>query len=313
MRQTTNFSLLFIALISTIACDTISFPAVIGVLGEIVDSTSDPVTYTVNSEIVRWIENSGGVVYVINPFLNDADLSKKLMQFDGFVLNGKKGQVFDSTFTTPFKIVQAVKSLYDGDLKVKIPLFASGSAFRALFIGDVSDKDVPLDSETQLINGDAERLRSSKLFDYLSDDDLASYMQGGEVFFNEKTLTSIEAFNRLPGRNDIRITSLINIDGVNYINSAEFYGPDIYGTQFRPESIGFDRNINLLPPVDNISFTISRGIGNFIVSEALKVNRNYGFDTTDENLLNPHTTTYKFRNNEYFKDFTTPKPQPNQN
>lgn len=302
--------LIFSSLLALSLCA--SYKTVIGVVGDFYDPKEKDealLYYTVNSEIVRWIENSGAIVYVISPYIKKEEIKTELEKVDGVVFSGKKDKIFENVNMIPYDIIDAVRVLAT-DSGYSIPLFASGYAFKYLFLGNLQREDIEINNNKAKIVADLPRIKTSKLFNYLEYDDILSFFQGGEVFYHDKALTSLKAFNLLPNLvNTRRVTSLVEVDDILYINSVEDYEAAIYGTQFRPEAIGFERSISVSAPIDQISFAISRGIANFIVSEAAKKSRNFNFADNEPNLLDPNATVYQYIDGEYYMKFSTPKPK----
>lgn len=307
MKSNRVSTLVILALILA-ACNCTTYRAVIGVFGEPTSNTTT--TYAVSSEIVRWIENSGGVVYVINPFLDTVPLQTELNKVQGIVMYGHKDTEFTyPSKTGPYSSVEYVRQL--AATNVQIPLLATGYAFKYLFVDDSIQSNVNFDDSFHSVSFYPKRFSSSRLFSNLSTDTLNSMQGGGSLFFAEGTLVSFNEFmNTQDSKQNYRVTSTINnVNGDQgaYLNTVEDYNNPIYGTQFRPESIGFNRNTLFDNVPDSATaFDVSRAIGNFIVEQAAKVNKQTDFADNDSNLINPNTAIYTQVNGDYYVQFTSP-------
>ena len=235
----------------------------------------------IDANYVHWLEASGAEVVVIHPWWNEKQIFDLLTQkVNGILIQGELLPIDQNSdyFKTVEKILEIIISIAN-ESGFKVPLLAIGHGMH--LIHTIIAKENILQEHTiqdvaKPLIFDSDLIKKSKMFSNLKDYDFENLMNKPVTAHFSKFGIGLEKFeSNYLLRKFFRVTSLVKDDNGNtFVASSEAYNLPIYGLQFHPEKISYDRIITHNIPQSHEAIRVSRIIGNWFVNEARTGNHN---------------------------------------
>jgi gamma-glutamyl hydrolase len=238
----------------------------------------------VAAKYVRWLEASGADSVVIHPWHTQEQITEILNKVNGILIQGGEMKFgFDSNLpyfkTLQFIITKIIEMSDNPTSKVNIPLIGIDHGFFSIQFLISGDYNILSDLKSYNLNVplnfDSNYLKTSKLFSLLEENDFNNLRNLPLTYHLHKQGVSphiYEINEKL--RLFYKITTTAKTDtGNSFISSIEAINYPIYGLQFLPEALPFEKNQNLNVNKNLEAIRISRALGNSFI-QLCKQNNN---------------------------------------
>jgi len=283
------------------------------------DSKDDNVytTSSVDAKTVRWLEASGADSVVIQPWMTEQEIDEILTKINGVVfqsgsVNYAKHNDYVNVANYLFDKIVKLANVTDTN-KTTIPILGIDTGLRTIHFcaidEDVSGNFVSLNRSIPL-NFNSNFIKTTKLFSLLNNQDLSNLASRNITFHNHKNGIEPEVYDNNERLNKFfSISSLAKDENGNkFIASVEANQFSIFGVQFRPEVVSFERSSSLNVNHSVEAVRISRALGNAFVQICKNSNSNLMNleELSKYNYIDPYTSFPVKRGGEYVFVFSRP-------
>jgi gamma-glutamyl hydrolase len=248
----------------------------------------------IQSNYVRWLEAAGARTVPIQPWISPQDLDLLLNKLNGVFLTGG-GRDLDLTGQYEKITIQIIKKTIELKDKYNIifPIWGTCQGFELLHIIVIGKYEIEKFNSYN-VRGKlvVDQNVNSKLFGLLSKEEIQLLNQVDSIAKFHNLGFSPEFYKRFPVLKGFFLVSSYSYDknGNIYVATVEGIKYPIYGVQFHPEKIIYDRHAENDIPQNWVSTKLSQTFGVFFVNEA-RLNNN---TMTDEELQKyGYIDTYK--------------------
>jgi gamma-glutamyl hydrolase len=254
---------------------------------------------------VRWIEQSGGVTMVIHIWYSKEQIDDILSKANGVLFQGGDRDLIlgNRWENNALYILEKIKEINDGGKH--LPLWAACQGQELLFslianTTSVLEKfdawNIPLPLEL-LTN-----TRSSKMFSLFSEEDFNNVSTQPITAHFHNLGTSVEKFLEYENLSSFfKITTLgSDRQGKEFIATFEAIKYPIYGPQFHPEKVPYDRRVKDVIPRTIAAVRVSQNFGDFFIEEARKNDNKFlpedalKYDFIDSFVVGNQTIYYNY-------------------
>lgn len=247
----------------------------------------------ISASYIRWLEASGARVVAIHPWYSDEQMEKALKGLNGVLLQGSgldKGVEYKQYQEAIGKIINHANSHSTDKEGNPYPIIAIGKAAEIVaknFAKDISTSKINRKDVFTKVSYDVKTIQDSQLFSLVKDD-LDLLHKDIFHFINYKALPS-SVFKTEQGLSQFKVTSTFD-DG--YVASFEDGKVPIYGVQFHPQYVAFDRNPNEKFNTNMDSIIMSTAIADMFVTKAAE-NSNDEDMSENKNVLKIYKQKYE--------------------
>lgn len=240
----------------------------------------DPEKYDdcyIKQDTVKWLEAAGAEVIPIHCWSTEDDLLKLTNKINGIYLQTGtySSEINEQPSILAKNIIRKVIELKERN-KINLPLWGSGMGMEIMHsVISGSSKSIDYlsnsgDSFMLYVFDDANK--QTRLFSYFSDQDIeninnyplsvtfSTHAIGPREYNNYRDLDNF-FFSTSYGMDENKKTFIASVEAKNY---------EIYGTQFDPESICYNRNRSFTIPKGINAVRISHNLSNFFINTARK-------------------------------------------
>lgn len=272
----------------------------------------------VAAKYVRWLEASGADSVVVHHWHTEQQITEIMNKVNGVLIQGGDMKFdFDSNLpyfkTLQFILNKIIEMSDNPSSKVKIPLVGIDHGFVSIqfLIGTESNilSDLKSYNDNISLNYDLNYLKNSKLFSLLEEKDFDNLKNLPITYHLHKQGISPEIYESNEKlKLFFKITTTAKADSKkSFISSIEAINYPIYGLQFLPEAVAFEKNQNLNINSDLEAVRFSRSLGNSFV-QLCKLNnntmRNEEYDNYD--YIHPYQSFPDKLNGSYYYIFKKP-------
>ncbi len=255
----------------------------------------DITSTTVNAYYVQWLEAAGARSLAIHPWTSDSELDILLTKVNGLLWQGGgRNMILDHSFEKfGLRLIMKLMALKDKK-NISIPLWVTCWGFEFLQSAlagttHIKSKFDAYNIATPLIFNQTE-IKQSKVFaDFDANDFENLRIYNTTMHFHHFGIT-VSNFKKYGLDKLFKVTSLgEGLDKGNIsIESIEGIKYPIYGTQFHPEKIPFDRYSGHQIPQSTKAIRVSMNLATFFVDEARKNGNNFSeSEMTNYDFIDP--------------------------
>jgi gamma-glutamyl hydrolase len=268
-----TMSLINILVLLGTALTTTDYIPVIGILSNsIPENTNDAQQSSIPVNYIRWLEDAGAKVVPIHPWMNEDELSTLMGKINGVLWTGG-GRTLDPNgqyekvagYTLSYSMFQKANH------NTTFPLWGTCQGFQLLHVLLMNKDD--LDTfDSMNIRGTINVNKSipSRVLSYMTTDELDQLGKVSSVAEFHHFGISQAHYDKYPQLGQVfkRLATANDRQGKEYIAVVEGIDYPIYGVQFHPEKIVYDRAPRDDIPLNYLSIKFSQSIGNWFVNEA---------------------------------------------
>ena len=304
MKEPVKILILF-SLVSIYICSTQPIIAILA--NAMPDDVVNPEKTEVYASYVRWLEAAGANAIVIQPWISKIDLEDLLSKVNGVLFQGG-GRTFNLTAPWETLAKKIINRVIQKNLKGEfIPLWVTCQGFELIHSIIANTTEVLGHYESYNIatplEFDDDIIKKSKMFKYFSEDDLKSLRSDKTTAQFHHYGVSRESYDEYPLlKKYFQITSQgRDLNNKLSIASVEGKFVPIYGVQFHPEKLPYDRK-----PADSIpqfghAIKISQNFGLFFVEEARKNTNIFPIAQKDKyNFIDTYVTKATLKEGIYY-------------
>jgi gamma-glutamyl hydrolase len=219
---------------------------------------------------IRWLEAAGAKVIPIYPWYTHSQLDEIIPKLNGILFPGGD-RAFKMTEDWERVSIHLFRWTIElNDSGTHFPLWSTclGYEFLSVVLMGKDDRSQfqaeNFPSPITIVDG------SSRLFTYMSEAQLRDIqVTPSTAQFHHKGIGERQYNKYEPLRDFFSIVATgLDKEGKEFINMVEGYKYPVYGTQFHPEKVGYDRDELDDIPQNLVAIRFSQSLGNFFIQEA---------------------------------------------
>lgn len=294
--------IIYLTLLSSI----LSYKKVVGLLASPNPSDTDDSQHSYfDSNYIRWLEQSGARVYIIQPWFTEAQVLEILPQINGVILlGGSRFLHLDGQYERIVQIIINKIIEYKDKMNIHLPLWGTCQGFELLHVIFAKTHSVLSDFNSEEIKlplkFDPSTIKSTRMFKEFSDQNLSDLANKDVTAHFHYLGVKPEDYKTYPILNELFLATSTGFDrdGKEFIATIEGRRYPFYATQFHPEDVAFTEVYSEGIPESIEAVRISQQFINFFLSE-LNMNDNK-IDETKFPLFNIWEEKAHIVNNRYF-------------
>jgi gamma-glutamyl hydrolase len=267
----------------------------------------------INASYVRWLENAGATTMVIHAWYTQERLDEIMSSVNGVImLGGDRNLNLNNPFekTAAYLLKKSIESYRQGN---PIPIWGTCQGFELIQSIVMGNLDLRVfDSENypspiRIEKADARILRFFSKEDLTAAETMDIFAEFHHFGIERE---QFQQYASLGGVFDIVATAR-DRQGKEYVSIIEGKRVPIYGTQFHPEMVGTNRNVDFNVPTGTYATRVSENFSNFFVNEA-RMNGNT-FAATDKSkyhFIDSFVDTLHYDSGFYFYEFKNEESNP---